>query len=163
MPQERIHQPAFPAKGLSNYLFKFEAQTLNTSKILNMDLLPSQSGRSPSIEESPALASKILSSSSFSSSQSLSSILNNPHVAKSDWWWYSSSSSVALPEFVSLTSSCEVSLDPLRLLRQKKKKKSLSDFVGITVEGILKKKKKKSKVVTCDARDHCSVSHSSFD
>jgi vacuolar protein sorting-associated protein 54 len=77
-----------------------------------MDSLPSQSGRSPSIEESPALAGKILSSSSFSSSQSLSSILNNPHVAKSDWWWYSSSSSsssVAPPEFVSLTSSCEVS------------------------------------------------------
>lgn len=73
-----------------------------------MDSQPSQSGRSPPIEESPAHAGKILSSSS--SSQSLSSILNNPHVAKSDWWWSSSSSSsVAPPEFVSLTSTCEVS------------------------------------------------------
>ncbi|XP_062162661.1 vacuolar protein sorting-associated protein 54, chloroplastic isoform X3 [Alnus glutinosa] len=74
-----------------------------------MDSQPSQSGRSPPIEESPLLPGKMLSYSS--SSQSLSSILNNPHVAKSDWWWSSSSSSstVAPPEFVSLTSSCEVS------------------------------------------------------
>jgi hypothetical protein len=51
---------------------------------------------------------------------------------------------------------------------QKKKKKKTLDFAGIqsglariTVEDILEKKK--SKVVTCVARNHCSVSHSSFD
>ncbi|KAG2689589.1 hypothetical protein I3843_09G145100 [Carya illinoinensis] len=80
-----------------------------------MDSQPSQSGRSPPIEESPTHASNVISSSltksnSDASSQSLSSILNNPHVGKSDWWWSSSSSTnVAPPEFAPLISSSDVS------------------------------------------------------
>uniref|UniRef100_A0A2N9FJV2 Uncharacterized protein n=1 Tax=Fagus sylvatica TaxID=28930 RepID=A0A2N9FJV2_FAGSY len=42
---------------------------------------------------------------STASSRSLSSILNNPHVGKSDWWWSSSSSSsLTPPEFAPLIS-----------------------------------------------------------
>ncbi|KAB1222969.1 Vacuolar protein sorting-associated protein 54, chloroplastic [Morella rubra] len=78
-----------------------------------MDSQPSQSGRSPHIEESPTLAGKadssLTKSSSDASSQSLSSILNNPHVGKSDWWWSSSSTSVTLPEFAPLSPSSDVS------------------------------------------------------
>ena len=55
-----------------------------------------------------------------------------------------------------------------RKKKRERKKKSLPDFsgiqpnfAGITVEGIILRKKK--KVVMCVARDYCSISHSCFD
>ncbi|XP_019156224.1 PREDICTED: vacuolar protein sorting-associated protein 54, chloroplastic [Ipomoea nil] len=41
-------------------------------------------------------------SESNSHSQSLASILNNPHAGKSDTWWWSASASVPVPEFAAL-------------------------------------------------------------
>ncbi|XP_022926602.1 vacuolar protein sorting-associated protein 54, chloroplastic-like [Cucurbita moschata] len=82
-----------------------------------MDSQPSQSGRSPTeysslLSRETTLGRTTSSSSPKSnpdaSSQSLSSILNNPHAGKSDasWvGWWSSSSTVTPPEFIPLTSS----------------------------------------------------------
>lgn len=41
-------------------------------------------------------------SESNSHSQSLASILNNPHAGKSDTWWWSASAAVPIPEFAAL-------------------------------------------------------------
>ncbi|KAJ7969242.1 Vacuolar protein sorting-associated protein 54 chloroplastic [Quillaja saponaria] len=87
-----------------------------------MDSLPSQSGRSP--VESPTIANRetglgrsisspLSKSNSDASIQSLSSILNNPHVGKSGVYgsdgswvgWWSSSTTVAPPEFTPLVST----------------------------------------------------------
>ncbi|KAI4297560.1 hypothetical protein L6164_037445 [Bauhinia variegata] len=80
-----------------------------------MDSQPSQSGRSPI--ESHSLgrtgSSPLSKSNSDASIQSLSSILNNPHVGKSGVYgsdaswvgWWSSSTAVAPPEFLPLTST----------------------------------------------------------
>ncbi|KAF7803897.1 vacuolar protein sorting-associated protein 54, chloroplastic isoform X1 [Senna tora] len=80
-----------------------------------MDSQPSQSGRSPI--ESPTLArtnsSSLHKSNSDASIQSLSSILNNPHVGKSGVYgsdaswvgWWSSSTTVTPPEFAPLVST----------------------------------------------------------
>ncbi|KAI3681289.1 hypothetical protein L6452_36079 [Arctium lappa] len=64
-----------------------------------MDLRPSpRSGRfSPNRQNSSLLLSKSLSDAS---TQSLSSILNNPHVSDGSWvGWWSSSTAVQVPEF----------------------------------------------------------------
>ncbi|CAL1402629.1 unnamed protein product [Linum trigynum] len=91
-----------------------------------MDSQPSLQGRSSLAESSTATTSSsalptnsrtkssLAKSLSDASSQSLSSILNNPHVGKSgvygtdaSWvgWWSSSSTAVAPPEFTPLISS----------------------------------------------------------
>ncbi|CAI0546146.1 unnamed protein product [Linum tenue] len=91
-----------------------------------MDSQPSLQGRSSLAESSTATTSSsalstnsrtkssLSKSLSDASSQSLSSILNNPHVGKSgvygtdaSWvgWWSSSSTAVAPPEFTPLISS----------------------------------------------------------
>lgn len=76
-----------------------------------MDSQPSQLGRSEilvaqqnKIQRSSSSSSSSLSKSfSDAGSQSLASILNNPHAGKSDFWW-SSSSSLPAPEFAPLPS-----------------------------------------------------------
>ncbi|KAJ8758668.1 hypothetical protein K2173_000389 [Erythroxylum novogranatense] len=81
-----------------------------------MDSQPSQSWGRSSVDSPTTISPhRTFSSSSTlgktvsdAGSQSLSSILNNPHVGKSDgswatWWW--SSSAVALPEFSPLISN----------------------------------------------------------
>ncbi|KAA0052432.1 vacuolar protein sorting-associated protein 54 [Cucumis melo var. makuwa] len=76
-----------------------------------MESQPSQSGRSPTDYSTIVTRQTSLgrtTSSSDASSQSLSSILNNPHAGKSDasWvGWWSSSSTVNPPEFMPLSSS----------------------------------------------------------
>lgn len=76
-----------------------------------MDSQPSQSGRSPTDYSTIVTRQTSLgrtTSSSDASSQSLSSILNNPHAGKSDasWvGWWSSSSTVNPPEFMPLSST----------------------------------------------------------
>ncbi|CAK9321316.1 unnamed protein product [Citrullus colocynthis] len=82
-----------------------------------MESQPSQSGRSPTdystlVTRQTSLgrttSSPSAKSNSDASSQSLSSILNNPHAGKSDasWvGWWSSSSTVNPPEFTPLAST----------------------------------------------------------
>ncbi|KAK4710735.1 hypothetical protein R3W88_005248 [Solanum pinnatisectum] len=76
-----------------------------------MDSQPSRSsGRfesSPStINNTPFLTKSISDASSGSPhSQSLASILNNPHAGKSDgFWWWSTSSSIPTPDFLPLST-----------------------------------------------------------
>ncbi|TMX05767.1 hypothetical protein EJD97_001802 [Solanum chilense] len=76
-----------------------------------MDSQPSpSSGRfesSPStINNTPFLTKSISDASSSSPhSQSLASILNNPHAGKSDgFWWWSTSSSIPTPDFLPLST-----------------------------------------------------------
>lgn len=76
-----------------------------------MDSQPSRSsGRfesSPStINNTPFLTKSISDASSSSPhSQSLASILNNPHAGKSDgFWWWSTSSSIPTPDFLPLST-----------------------------------------------------------
>ncbi|XP_015066516.1 vacuolar protein sorting-associated protein 54, chloroplastic-like [Solanum pennellii] len=76
-----------------------------------MDSQPSpSSGRfesSPStIKNTPFLTKSISDASSSSPhSQSLASILNNPHAGKSDgFWWWSTSSSIPTPDFLPLST-----------------------------------------------------------
>lgn len=77
-----------------------------SKKMVSMESLPSQSGRSP-IQSPSRSNSDANAATSSSSSQSLSSILNNPNASESASWigWLSSSStSVAPPEFIPLSS-----------------------------------------------------------
>ncbi|XP_038882117.1 vacuolar protein sorting-associated protein 54, chloroplastic isoform X3 [Benincasa hispida] len=86
-----------------------------------MESQPSQSGRSPTdystlVSRQTSLGRTTSSSSAKSnsdaSSQSLSSILNNPHAGKSDasWvGWWSSSSTISPPEFMPLASTIATS------------------------------------------------------
>ncbi|EXC21740.1 Vacuolar protein sorting-associated protein 54 [Morus notabilis] len=69
-----------------------------------MESQPSLSGRFPSRSNSDT---NVATTSSGSTSQSLSSILNNPNASESaSWigWWSSSATSVAAPEFAPLSS-----------------------------------------------------------
>ncbi|KAF3452422.1 hypothetical protein FNV43_RR02855 [Rhamnella rubrinervis] len=83
-----------------------------SKKMVSMESMPSQSGRSPT--QAPSRSnSDANAATTSSSSQSLSSILNNPNASESTSWigWWSSSTSVAPPEFVPLSSkaACDVS------------------------------------------------------
>ncbi|MCD7465187.1 Vacuolar protein sorting-associated protein 54 [Datura stramonium] len=75
-----------------------------------MDSQPSRSsGRfesSPTtITNTPFLTKSISDAGSSTHSQSLASILNNPHAGKSDgFWWWSTSSSIPTPDFVPLST-----------------------------------------------------------
>ncbi|XP_025885106.1 vacuolar protein sorting-associated protein 54, chloroplastic-like isoform X2 [Solanum lycopersicum] len=76
-----------------------------------MDSQPSpSSGRfesSPSTSNNTPFLTKSISDASSSSphSQSLASILNNPHAGKSDgFWWWSTSSSIPTPDFLPLST-----------------------------------------------------------
>ncbi|XP_015875621.2 vacuolar protein sorting-associated protein 54, chloroplastic [Ziziphus jujuba] len=76
-------------------------------KMVSMESLPSQSGRSSIQPPSRSNSDANAATTSSSSSQSLSSILNNPNASDSaSWigWWSSSSTSVAPPEFTPLSS-----------------------------------------------------------
>lgn len=72
-----------------------------------MDSQPSQLGRSEILvtqqNKNQRYSSSLSKSFSDVGSQSLASILNNPHAGKSDFWW-SSSSSLPAPEFAPLPS-----------------------------------------------------------
>lgn len=86
-----------------------------------MESPPSQSGRlGKTNSNSSSLLGKSVSDSA--SSQSLSSILNNPHLGKSDpnasWvGWWSSSTAVSIPEFAPLSSTANKPGGPPELSR----------------------------------------------
>ncbi|XP_049384613.1 vacuolar protein sorting-associated protein 54, chloroplastic-like isoform X1 [Solanum stenotomum] len=76
-----------------------------------MDSQPSRSSgrfesRPSTINNTPFLTKSISDASSSSPhSQSLASILNNPHAGKSDgFWWWSTSSSIPTPDFLPLST-----------------------------------------------------------
>ncbi|CAN4080290.1 unnamed protein product [Withania somnifera] len=68
-----------------------------------MDSQPSRS--SGRFESTPYLTKSISDAATTPRSQSLASILNNPHAGKSDgFWWWATSSSIPIPDFLPLST-----------------------------------------------------------